>query len=98
MRCSPVMVGMWNGSENMADTQKGNESAKGADNNVDASLTRHGGLSYLEIPAVDARRSATFYEKVCGWKIEERAADDWRFSDPSGHLIGSWKIGRAISR
>jgi len=75
--------------------------SKGARNrtaDVDASLARPGGLSYLEIPVTDARQSAIFYQKVCGWKIEERAADDWRFADPSGHLIGSWKIGRAISR
>jgi predicted enzyme related to lactoylglutathione lyase len=36
---------------------------------VDASLARHGGLSYLEIPAIDPRQSAAFYEKVVGWNV-----------------------------
>jgi hypothetical protein len=35
----------------------------------DASLAWHGGLSYLEIPAIDPRQSAAFYEKVVGWNV-----------------------------
>ena len=66
--------------------------------NVDASLARHGGLSYLEIPADEPRRSANFYEKVLGWKVEGRDTDHPKFSDLTGHLIGRWVSGRAISR
>jgi predicted enzyme related to lactoylglutathione lyase len=65
---------------------------------VDASLARHGGLSYLAIPAVNKRQSAVFYEKVLGWNVEERATDDFRFSDGTGHLIGQWEIDGVISR
>jgi hypothetical protein len=65
---------------------------------VDARLARHGGLSDLEIPALDARQSAVFYEKVLGWKIRGRETDDPRFHDATGHLIGRWVTGRAISR
>jgi predicted enzyme related to lactoylglutathione lyase len=65
---------------------------------VDASLARHGGLSYLEIPAVDPRKSAVFYEQVLGWNLRERDSNDPRFSDATGHLIGRWVTGRAISR
>jgi len=65
---------------------------------VDACLARHGGLSYLEIPALDARLSALFYEKVLGWNVRERDTDDPRFQDATGHLIGRWVTGRAISR
>ncbi len=65
---------------------------------VGARLARHGGLSYLEIPAVDARRSAAFYEKVLGWNLRERDTDDPRFDDATGHLVGRWVTGRAISR
>ena len=36
---------------------------------VDASLARQGGLSYLEIPAIDPRQSTAFYEKVVGWNV-----------------------------
>jgi predicted enzyme related to lactoylglutathione lyase len=64
---------------------------------VDARLARHGGLSYLEIPALDPRRSAAFYEKVLGWNVREPGTDEPRFDDPSGHLIGRWVTGRAIS-
>ena len=47
---------------------------------VDPSLARHGGLSYLEIPAVDVRQSAAFYEKVLGWNLDwrtPRTPDSW---------------------
>jgi|SRR5579862_600709 len=81
----------------MANTQKRDEGVESS-GGVDAVLTRHGGLSYLEIPAVDARQSATFYEKVCGWNIEQREDNDFRFAEPTGHLIGRWVAGRAISR
>jgi uncharacterized protein len=65
---------------------------------VSVSLTRHGGLSYLEIPAVDPRQSADFYEKALGWHVHQGDPDDPRFEDPTGHLIGRWVRGREISR
>jgi hypothetical protein len=36
---------------------------------VEPRLVRNGGLSYLEIPAVDTRGSAAFYENVLGWNL-----------------------------
>ncbi len=48
---------------------------------VDESLARHGGLSYLEIPARDPRASAAFYGEVAGWTPDERSEDDVRFAD-----------------
>jgi predicted enzyme related to lactoylglutathione lyase len=74
------------------------EPAQSSDTGVGACLARHGGLSYLEIPAVDARRSAAFYEKVVGWILRDHDTDDPRFSDATGHLIGRWVTGCAISR
>ena len=65
---------------------------------VGTCLARHGGLSYLEIPAFDVRQSATFYEKVLGWNLRGHDSDDPRFNDATGHLIGRWVTGRAISR
>jgi uncharacterized protein len=65
---------------------------------VDATLARHGGLSYLEIPALDPRQSAAFYEKVLGWRIRHPDTDDPRFSDATGHLIGCWVTDRPIAR
>lgn len=78
--------------------QKHNEKMRTSSTGVGASLARHGGLSYLEIPAVDPRQSAVFYEKVFGWNLRERDTDDPRFDDATGHLIGRWVPGRAISR
>jgi uncharacterized protein len=65
---------------------------------VDPLLTRHGGLSYLEIPAADAQQSAALYGQVLGWRLERRETGDPRFEDVTGHLIGRWVTGRAISR
>ena len=79
-------------------TQKKHKRAQSGGTGVDASLARHGGLSYLEIPALDARQSALFYEKVLGWNLRERETDNPRFTDATGHLIGRWVVGRAISR
>jgi predicted enzyme related to lactoylglutathione lyase len=61
-------------------------------------LARHGGLSYLKIPAIDAARSAAFYQHVTGWKIDQRSASDYRFSDGHGQLIGRWVTDRAAAR
>jgi uncharacterized protein len=63
---------------------------------VDASLARHGGLSYLEIPAIDPGRSAVFYAKVFGWKLHGNAGRP-KFIDRTGHLLGRWVRRRAIS-
>jgi hypothetical protein len=45
----------------------------------------HGQLCYLQIPAVDVMRSATFYERVFGWQIERPYPS---FVAPG--LIGQW--------
>lgn len=65
---------------------------------VDATLARHGGLSYLEIPATDVARSAKFYAVVLGWNVEGAETDHPKFMDPTRHLLGRWKTGRAVSR
>ena len=64
---------------------------------VSQGLARHGHVSYLEIPAVDAEQSAAFYEAVFGWEIRGRDDGDRSFDDRSGHLIGRWKTDRAVS-
>lgn len=45
----------------------------------------HGQLSYLQIPALDVRRSAEFYAGVFGWRIERPYPS---FEAP--RLIGQW--------
>ena len=61
---------------------------------VDNPLARHGGLTYLHIPAADLRQSGAFYSEVLGWKIEERSGG-LRFSDQDGLLIGGIGLGPA---
>jgi uncharacterized protein len=57
-------------------------------------LARHGGLTYVHIPAADLRQSAAFYSGVLGWEIEERG-DGLRFADRDGLLIGGFGLGPA---
>ena len=65
---------------------------------VDPHLARHGGITYLEIPAVDPQKSAAFYEALLHWRIMNRDSSQIKFSDPSGYLIGRFITGRPISR
>jgi predicted enzyme related to lactoylglutathione lyase len=65
---------------------------------VDQGLARHGHVSYLEIPAADAERSAAFYETVFGWAVERRQDGRRSFGDRSGDLIGRWATDRVPSR
>jgi predicted enzyme related to lactoylglutathione lyase len=50
----------------------------------------HGQICYLQIPAVDLIKSAEFYEKVFGWRIERPYSS---FESPG--LIGQWVTERA---
>lgn len=65
---------------------------------VDASLARNGGLSYLEIPALEPKRSADFYRAVVGWNVDTSDPERPKFMDQGGHLLGRWHKGRTISR
>jgi len=65
---------------------------------VDAALTRHGGLSYLEIPAADLLVSVTFYQRVLGWAFHGVETGTAKFSDGPGLLIGRLIPGRPVSR
>lgn len=60
-------------------------------------LARNGGLSYLEIPTLEPRRSADFYGAVLGWSIDRRSDDDIRFSDGAGLLLGRFVRDRAAA-
>ena len=64
---------------------------------IDSKLARSGGLSYLEIPAADIKKSAAFYTGVLGW-ISGDPSDLSRFSDPAGQLIGRFETDRQAAR
>jgi predicted enzyme related to lactoylglutathione lyase len=50
---------------------------------------KHGQLCYLQIPALDPMKSAEFYEKIFGWRIERPYPS---FESPG--LIGQWVTDR----
>jgi uncharacterized protein len=54
----------------------------------------NGKICYLEIPALDVRRSAEFYEKVFGWRIRQRGDGALAFDDTTGEVSGAWVRGR----
>ena len=54
----------------------------------------NGKLCYLEIPAVDIRRSADFYSNVFGWPLRQRGDGRIAFDDGVGQVSGTWVIGR----
>jgi uncharacterized glyoxalase superfamily protein PhnB len=53
-------------------------------------------LCYLQIPAVDAARSAAFYEKVFGWNIRGRETSHPSFDDATGNVSGAWFTGPGL--
>jgi predicted enzyme related to lactoylglutathione lyase len=55
----------------------------------------NGKICYIEIPAIDVRRSAEFYEKVFGWRIRQRGDGSTAFDDTTGEVSGSWVRGRS---
>jgi uncharacterized protein len=65
---------------------------------VEERLARHGGLSYLHMPAIDVQQSAAFYERVFGWNVHRRDNGGAGFSDATGHVGGAWVTDQAISR
>jgi predicted enzyme related to lactoylglutathione lyase len=54
----------------------------------------NGKVCYIEIPAIDVRRSAEFYEKVFGWRIRKRGDGALAFDDTAGEVSGTWVHGR----
>ncbi|HEV3078477.1 MAG TPA: VOC family protein [Gemmataceae bacterium] len=57
----------------------------------------NGKVCYIEIPAVDIRRSADFYAKIFGWRIRQRGDGHIAFDDATGEVSGTWVVGRPPS-
>lgn len=57
----------------------------------------NGKICYVELPATDIRRSASFYERVFGWTIRRRGDGSTAFDDTVGEVSGSWVVGRRPS-
>ncbi len=61
-------------------------------------LSRPGGITCIQIPAVDAEASADFYERVFRWSIRGRGSAHVGFDDASGYVIGAFMTDHAVSR
>ena len=57
----------------------------------------NGKVCYIEIPALNVRRSAEFYSRVFGWKARERGDGSLAFDDATGQVSGAWVLGRPAS-
>jgi hypothetical protein len=54
----------------------------------------NGKICYVEIPALDVRRSAEFYAEVFGWRTRRRSDGAIAFDDGVGEVSGTWVLGR----
>jgi uncharacterized protein len=60
--------------------------------------SKHGKVCYIEMPAVDVERSASFYQSVFGWNVRKRSSGATAFDDTVGGVSGTWVIGRPPQR
>jgi predicted enzyme related to lactoylglutathione lyase len=57
----------------------------------------NGKVCYIEIPALEIRRSADFYANVFGWRIRQPRDGHAAFDDTTGEVSGRWVLGRPVS-
>jgi predicted enzyme related to lactoylglutathione lyase len=54
----------------------------------------NGKICYIEMPAVDVKASANFYQSVFGWNIRTRGDGSVSFDDGVGEVSGTWVLNR----
>jgi uncharacterized protein len=54
----------------------------------------NGKICYIEIPATDIDRSASFYKAVFGWNLRKRGDGATAFDDAVGQVSGTWVLNR----
>lgn len=54
----------------------------------------HGKICYIQMPAIDAQRSAEFYRSVFGWNIRSHDDGTLAFDDSVGQVSGMWETDR----
>jgi predicted enzyme related to lactoylglutathione lyase len=67
-----------------------------SDTGAEPTVLRQAGISYLRIPADDAKKCAGFYRAVFGWKVDLNRADP-SFEDGTGHVIGHFVPTSAVA-
>jgi predicted enzyme related to lactoylglutathione lyase len=55
----------------------------------------NGKICYIEMPALNAEQSATFYAKAFGWTIRTRGDGARAFDDTTGEVSGAFVLGRS---
>ncbi len=55
---------------------------------------KNGKICYIEMPATDITRSASFYKSVFGWNIRQRGDGATAFDDTIGEVSGAWVLNR----
>ena len=56
----------------------------------------NGKICYIEMPAIDVKRSADFYASVFGWGIRTRGNGSTAFDDGVGQVSGTWRTDRPV--
>jgi predicted enzyme related to lactoylglutathione lyase len=54
----------------------------------------NGKICYIEIPAIDIKSSAAFFQKTFGWQVRERGDGSVGFDDGVGEVSGTWTTDR----
>ena len=62
--------------------------------NITSPALPNGKICYVEIPAVDAGKSAAFYNEVFGWNIRTNNDGVLAFDDGIAEVSGTWTTGR----
>jgi predicted enzyme related to lactoylglutathione lyase len=88
----------WTFSESVADVKPEDWGAAVSTIKSRLELLPRPRLCYLEIPAVDIRKSVNFYEEIFGWNIRHRDSGRPSFDDATGYVSGAWVTDRPISR
>ena len=55
---------------------------------------RNGKICYIEMPAIDIDRSASFYKTVFGWNTRKRGDGAIAFDDTVNEVSGTWVLNR----
>ena len=52
----------------------------------------NGKVCYIELPANEINKSASFYQNVFGWQIRQRTDGTIAFDDTVNEVSGKWVI------
>jgi predicted enzyme related to lactoylglutathione lyase len=65
--------------------------------NTNGPTLGNGKICYIQIPAINIKESAAFYQKMFGWKARKRPDGSVAFDDGIGEVSGTWVLGRKLA-